>query len=216
MTRAKKNQYHTKRFHALVSSRRELLRIGALATAVLAPLTSVYARANAKSRDPLEVSDKRMGKETSGLNNDDLQLQIHELRAREEIKELRAKYCWYATRADTESYAKLFTSDCSFEYKTDGKRRVFEGRAALSAIVAAIAPGTVTPIIGNHTIVIDGHEAVGTCAARNTIKGADGKSLTVVGFYDDKFRYEEGRWLFSERRWFTYSPEYEENNVLLV
>ena len=102
-----------------------------------------------------------------------------------------------------------------FEYKVDGKRQLFKGRDAISAIVAAITPGTVTPIIGNHTIVFNGNAASGTCAARNTIRGEGGTSVTVTGFYEDKFRYEHGRWRFSARRWFTYSPEYEENEVPL-
>ncbi len=173
--------------------RRKFLRVGALSSAAIASLLA--------------------GRGSSAAEGDDLADQVRELKAREEIKELRAQYCWYATRADAKSYAELFTSDCVFEYKVDGKRQMFKGRDAISAIVAAIAPGTVTPIIGNHTITLEGNEASGTCAARNTIRSEDGTLATVTGFYEDKFRYEQGRWRFAARRWFTYSPEYEENEV---
>lgn len=179
--------------------RRKFLQAGAVSVAAVASLISGGDKATAKSADEGAFSD-----------------QLRELQAREEIKELRAKYCWYATRSDAESYRTLFTEDCRFEYKVDGERRWFEGPDAISAIVAAISPGTVTPIIGNHTIVIDGDEAAGTCAARNTIRGPDGTSVTVSGFYSDRFRFEEGRWKFLERRWFTYSPEYEENDQPLI
>lgn len=195
MTRHPSNDDHTASNLGPDGLRRKFLRAGALSSAAIASLLA--------------------GRSSLAAEGDDLADQVRELKAREEIKELRAQYCWYATRADAKSYAELFTSDCVFEYKVDGTRQLFKGRDAIAAIVASITPGTVTPIIGNHTIVLDGNEASGTCAARNTIRSEGSTSVTVTGFYDDKFRYEYGRWRFSARRWFTYSPEYEDNEVLL-
>ena len=202
MTSHEPGNDHSTRYPAADAPRRKFLRVGAVSAAAVAALLA-SRESPATSRD-------------GGINQSELSDHIRELKAREEIKELRAKYCWYATRADAKSYRELFTSDCVFEYRRAGKRQVFEGRDAISAIVADISPGTVTPIVGNHTIVLDGNEASGTCAARNTIRGEDGESVTVTGFYHDKFQCENGRWRFSERRWFTYSPEYEDNEVPMV
>lgn len=122
--------------------RRRLLHAGALSVAAVAALLS--------GREP-QAAESGGGE----AGQKDLSGQIRDLQSREEIKELRAQYCWYATRANAESYRALFTQDCRFEYKVDGERRWFEGPQSISDIVAAIAPGTVTPVIGNHTIVID-------------------------------------------------------------
>ena len=137
---------------------------------------------------------------------------VQEMQAREAIKELRALYCWHATRADAQRFGELFTADCTFEYQVEGQRRWFKGRRAVSDIVATITPGTVTPVVSNHIIQIAGDEAHGTCAMRNTIL-RDGVSVSEVGFYADQLRCEAGRWRFTERRWFTYSPVYEKNDV---
>lgn len=216
MTRHPSKDIHPERGAAPDGFRRGLLRASAVSVAAVASLFAGRGLAVAESADGSRGSGDGTAKGERKTDRGDLPDRIRELEAREAIKELRAHYCWYATRADAESYAELFTADCVFEYKRDGERRRFEGRHAISEIITAITPGTVTPVIGNHTIVLDGNEATGTCAARNTIRGDDGTAQDVVGFYHDRFRYEDGRWRFSERRWFTYSPEYEENEIALV
>ena len=134
----------------------------------------------------------------------DLETRIALLESREEIKELTARYCWHVVRGEGRAVSELYVPDGAFEIPSEGKRLRFEGREAIANRLAALTPAKEVPIVACHIIEIDGDEASATCAMRNT----PASGTLLVGFYYDKFRRENGKWYFAERRWFTYVPNF--------
>lgn len=138
---------------------------------------------------------------------------LDDLRAREAVRELRARYGWHAARGDYECIVALFTPEGLFEVKHEGQRRQFRGRAAIRGFLnATMVPGMVFPMIHNDIVFIEGDSAYGTCAMES--RSPDGTG-GFSGYYHDKVRLHEGRWLFTERRWFFYSPEFERSGLAL-
>jgi hypothetical protein len=63
---------------------------------------------------------------------------------------------------------------------------------------AAQAPNRSMPMIHNHLISISGNEAKGICSIeyRGTQQG---KSIIGSGYYEDRYRRENGTWKFVSR-----------------
>ena len=129
-----------------------------------------------------------------------LEQQVQELTDREEIKELTAQYAHGVARGEGAKVAALFTDDGVFTNRfnsTDPPTRV-QGREALDKFYTNIKRNTALPCIHNHLITIDGDQATGTCSieVRITLKN---QSMIGSGYYEDRFRRENGRWKFAER-----------------
>jgi ketosteroid isomerase-like protein len=139
---------------------------------------------------------------------DDIAHRLGRLEARTEISELRAKYGWYMTRADVDNVVALFTEDCLFltARKPDNASQV-RGRAALRDYLARARPGRRVPMVMNEVIAIDGDTATGTCVMQSVGEEA------FCGHYVDSFRKVGGVWLFSERRFYGYWPDYAPDAV---
>lgn len=153
-----------------------------------------------------------------GQEISDLATRIAWLEGRERVKELRAAYGWYAARGDRDGVAGLFHPDGAFELLYDGQRRRFEGRKAIRAFLETnMFPGMVFPLIHNDTIEIKGNVATGTCAMESRTKGTIAeKTSPFLGYYHDSAeRRGDGRWLFTERRWFFYDPVFENSGLPL-
>lgn len=132
------------------------------------------------------------------------------LESREQIKELRAQYAWHAARGKIKEVVALFTEDAIFESWAKDQRHFIRGRTELEALMMAAdmkRPCTVVPLIHNDIIEIDGDHASGTCVMQTPV-GPDGTD-GFTGYYHDVMRREQGRWLFSERRFYLYLPFYE-------
>jgi hypothetical protein len=145
-----------------------------------------------------------------------LEERIAVLEAREEIKELRARYGWFAARGEAKNIAGLFAPDGIFEQMIDGARRAFKGRDAIHAALSAVmTPGMVFPLIHNDIIVVRGDEATGTCAmeSKTSAKAAEAFPQGMVGYYHDRMQRIGGRWYFAERRWFLYAPVFEQSGI---
>jgi hypothetical protein len=137
---------------------------------------------------------------------------LRDLAAREEIKELRARYGWHVARGDYDRIAELFTPAGVFEVLNDGRRTAYRGREAIRALLASrAAPGQLFPMIHNEIITVDGDHAFGSCAMQSLspLPGQPGFS----GYYHDRFEVREGRWLFTERRFFFYIPVFERSGL---
>jgi len=147
----------------------------------------------------------------------DIEQRIARLEAREQVKELRSTYAWHAARGARDCIAALFTPDGAFETKAQGERVRLEGRDAIHAYLEkSMWPDMVFPIIHNHVIDIDGDNAVGTCVMEAFTKGRIAEPFPdgFLGYYHDRaVRQPDGRWLFAERRWFTYWPEFENSGL---
>lgn len=148
---------------------------------------------------------------------EDIERRIATLEAREKVKELRSTYGWYASRGHREGVAGLFTPNGVFELKSGGERIRLQGPPAILAYLeTSMWPDMVFPILHNHIIDVDGDVATGTCVMEARTKGriADIFPQGFLGYYHDRAaRQPDGRWLFEERRWFTYWPEFEDSGL---
>lgn len=126
------------------------------------------------------------------------------------IKELRAKYCWYAARGDAARIVDLFTQNCRFEgpILENGRRDVKIGRDQLLPYLSQSIgkPGLVVPLIVNHVLSVRGDEATGTCAMETAVSPLPG-TPALLCFYYDEFKRIDGRWYFSSRQLSFYRPE---------
>jgi hypothetical protein len=144
---------------------------------------------------------------------DDTSALLHDLMTRERIKELRALYGWHAARGDYESVVQLFAPDGIFEALIfEKERKVFLGHEEIRAFLkSSMLPGVVFPMIHNDITRVSGDEAWGTCAmeARTSLPQLPAFS----GYYHDRARKLGGRWLFTERRFFRYLPQFERSGL---
>jgi len=125
---------------------------------------------------------------------------VRVLAAKDEIRELTARYCFAVADADAPTIVSLFTEDGVF--KTRG--REVRGRAELDAFYGAVAENvTPKPYIQNHVIDVAGSEATGRCGVEIRMVHK-GEAYTVAGHYFDRYRLVDGAWRFAERDFQTY------------
>ena len=128
-----------------------------------------------------------------------LEQQIRELTDREEIKELTARYAHGVARGEGAKVAELFTDDGVFINEIPGApQTVVRGREALQKFYGNIKRNVALPCIHNHLISLAGDEATGTCSIEVRI-AQKGQSMIGSGYYEDRFRRENGSWKFVER-----------------
>lgn len=128
-----------------------------------------------------------------------LEQQVQELADREEIKELTAQYAHGVARGEGEKVAALFTDDGVFLNRFPAKPLTeVRGREALHKFYGAIKKNFALPCIHNHIIHLAGDEATGTCSIEVRIN-QNGQSMIGSGYYEDRFRRENGRWKFTVR-----------------
>lgn len=130
---------------------------------------------------------------------------VRTLQAREEIKELCARYFWGAARGDTDGMADCFTQDGVFDALAAGAPYRPQGMQQLREYFALVIGSKPSPIpMGHdHIIAIDGDNAHGTIVFDSRTGGKLAGGFT--GFYQDRYRRENGRWLFAERVFDTYA-----------
>ena len=128
-----------------------------------------------------------------------LEQQVQELADREELKELTAHYAHGVARGEGAKVAALFTDDGVFINDLPATApTVVRGREALDKFYGAIKRNTALPCIHNHLITLAGDAATGTCSIEVRIT-RNNQSLIGSGYYEDRFRRENGRWKFVER-----------------
>ncbi|MEW6298068.1 MAG: nuclear transport factor 2 family protein [Thermodesulfobacteriota bacterium] len=128
-----------------------------------------------------------------------LEQHVQELLDREEIKELTARYAHGVARGEGAAVAALFTDDGVFINCLPGQPVTeVRGREALNKFYGAIKRNVALPCIHNHLITVAGDEATGTCSIEVRIT-RNGQSMIGSGYYEDRFRRENGRWKFVAR-----------------
>ena len=134
-----------------------------------------------------------------------------EMLAREHMMELRVKYCWFVSRGDYQRIAELYTPDGIFEFEQNGSRHALKGTAAIvEGMKVRLKPGAIFPCVYNHTIAMRGPtEALGSC----TMQAHTPTQPGFGGYYHDRFRQHAGVWLFAERRFFRYWPDFERSGL---
>lgn len=124
---------------------------------------------------------------------------MQELIDREEIKELVARYAHRIARGI--SVADMYTDDGVFIVRLPGQPVIsVSGRESLNRIYSGDAEQSDNslPMIHNFILEISGDEAIGVCS--NELRRTEnGKSMIGSGYYQDRFRRENGRWKFSSR-----------------
>lgn len=131
----------------------------------------------------------------------DLEERIALLEAKDEIRELTARYCHGVVDGDADAIAALFCKDGSFQM---GKS-VTRGREALRAFYTeGVGRRTHKPFIQNHVIEVTAPDrATGRCSAEIRVWQND-QAVTAAGHYLDEYRREDGRWRFAARQFFAY------------
>ena len=123
------------------------------------------------------------------------------LEAKDEIRELTARYCHAVVDGDAEAVVALFCPDGVFRAHTFEPR----GHAALREFYAGgIGARTHKPFVQNHVIEIDDADnAHGRCSVEIRVL-QDGVAYTQAGHYHDRYRRVDGRWRFAERHYVRY------------
>ena len=134
------------------------------------------------------------------LHGKTLEEKVQQLADREEIRDLIATYAH--RMAHGVAVAELFTDDGAYINRgtPDLPPKEVRGRAALDEYYGdrtnlAEHP---LPMIHNHLISVRGDEASGICSIELRL-AARGISFIASGYYQDRFRREDGRWKFVER-----------------
>jgi len=120
------------------------------------------------------------------------------LQAKDEIRELLARYNHCVDSRDADGWIALFTADATM----DLGGRSLEGPEQLRAFVAALGPagsGVLRHYAVNEVIEVDGDRATVRCSLLAVGRTDDGPRLTT-GRYEDELRREAGTWRFSRRR----------------
>ena len=122
------------------------------------------------------------------------------LEAKDEIRELTARYCFAVAEADTETIVALFCPDGAFVMR----EREWAGQDQLRQMYTTAADGvTPKPYIQNHVIDVAGDEATGRCGVEIRMVHK-GEAYTVAGHYFDTYRKLDGRWRFQRRDFRTF------------
>src|SRR5262245_21700935 len=128
-----------------------------------------------------------------------LEQQVRELMDREEIKELTARYAHGVARGEGAAVAAWFIEDGVFRNHFPGEPVTeVRGQEALKQLYGAIRRNVALPCIHNHLITVTGDEASGTCSLEVRLT-REGQSMIGSGYYEDRFRRENGRWKFVGR-----------------
>lgn len=155
-----------------------------------------------------------MGVENSRLA--DLEERIETLEAKDEIRELRAEYCFRADARDWERWAETFTRDGRIEVDQLG---TYEGRDEIIQFgvdVIAAEYQWFSHMVHNGVITVDGDEATGRwyfevpCVSKATLFDP-GEAGWLQGRYDEEYRRVDGEWKIAvSEAAFNYVANYEE------
>ena len=117
------------------------------------------------------------------------------LEAKDEIRELTARYCFAVAEGRAEDIVAMFCEDGVFI----NRDRRHAGQADLRQMYQDVANSvTPKPYIQNHVIEVTGDTATGRCGVEIRLV-RKGDAYTAAGHYFDSYRKVEGRWLFAER-----------------
>jgi len=123
-----------------------------------------------------------------------LEFEVRDLRAREEIRALRARYHECINEGFSDQIPDLFTTDASLDFGYLGRAR---GRVKVTKFFAAVPVVLefVKQFVHSHVIELDGDTGTGWSylEAKSISKGT---AYFVAGRYDDEYVREDGAWRF--------------------
>ena len=132
---------------------------------------------------------------------DSIEARLARLEAKDEIRELTARYCHAVVDGDANTIVSLFCDDGIFRSHTLAP----QGHVALLEFYAGGVGGkTHKPFIQNHVIEFDDDShAHGRCSVEIRVL-QDGEAYTQAGHYFDKYQKVNGQWRFAERHYHRY------------
>ena len=135
------------------------------------------------------------------MSDDSVETRLARLEAKDEIRELPARYCHAVVDGDAERIVALFCVDGTFRTHNLAP----QGHDALLEFYGGGVGGqTHKPFVQNHVIeFIDDDNARGRCSVEIRV-WQDGVAYTQAGHYHDAYRKENGRWRFLSRDYVRY------------
>lgn len=132
------------------------------------------------------------------------------LEAKDEIRELRANYCYHVDERDGEAFASLFAEDAVLDFGGAGR---YAGRDELREFVDSVVPdhyAFIVHMVHNPVVEVDDDTATGRWYFEAPAT-ADGTDVWIQGRYADEYERVDGEWLFAsvEAR-FNYVADYDE------
>jgi len=137
--------------------------------------------------------------------------QLQRLADREDLKELRAKYCYYVDEQDWEPFVDLFVPDPTLDF---GGMGVYEGQSGLERFAAEFVEGQLegsAHMLSNPILEIDDDEATGRWYVESPLTFADGSGAWRQGWYRDEYQRVDGAWkINSITMRFVYTADYDD------
>jgi hypothetical protein len=130
----------------------------------------------------------------------ELERGLAELRDREAIRELTARYCCFAQAGRVDEIVDLFTEDGGIDM---GDTHTHGRAELLRSYREAFGDLRPIPFIHNHVIELQGGRARGTCAVEIRVT-QNGEAYTAAGHYEDSYRRVNGAWKFERRNLIVY------------
>lgn len=129
--------------------------------------------------------------------------ELRELFAREQVKDVKARYCRFLDTKDWDGFADLFTEDAILDVREDTGQDPFHGRDKLvEQVVRAVEHARTAHQVHSPEIVFDGPDAADVIwAMQDRVIWAEGKSpippataITGYGHYRERYVRRDGKW----------------------
>ena len=135
---------------------------------------------------------------------------LERLESKDQIKELRATYCYHVDDQEADAFASLFTEDAILDF---GNAGTYEGHDELREFINSVVPEFyefIVHMVHNPVIEVDGDTASGRWyfEAPATSQGTD---TWIQGQYDEEYARVDGEWKFAEiEARFNYVADYQD------
>lgn len=113
---------------------------------------------------------------------------------------LKARYCRLLDTKDWDGFAALFTEDVVIDTSGSGGPRLEGRHIAVAAIRKSIGDVKTAHHIHAPEIAIDHDAATGVWAMQDRLLWPDGRTLTGLGHYHERYVRRAGPWLIAESR----------------
>ena len=130
----------------------------------------------------------------------DVENRLRVLQDIEEIRRLKARYCSYADRYDSEAIVSLFTEDGGLE---DDAGNVHQGREQLRDFFSNARERLpfIVHTVMNSLIEVDGDEGTGSWYLfQPATMGDSGQAVWGSGRYDEEYIRVGGQWRFKRMK----------------
>lgn len=125
-------------------------------------------------------------------------IDTQQLADREQIKELRASYCYCLDKQDWETFDSLFTDDVVLDYGARiGRKTGQEGINAVTEFISELIEVS-SHMVVNPKLDVDGDTATGHWYVDARESFESGKTGMTQGEYRDVYRRVDGEWKIAE------------------